>query len=88
MSLTPLDTKILLKTIRKDLKLKSTHFSITEKDGYVMFKGKGFGHGVGLSQEGAMKMTNLGHSYKEVLHYYYQGIHLVPLEALDFFKQN
>lgn len=88
VSLTPLDTKILLKTIRKDLKLKSTHFSITEKDGYVMFKGKGFGHGVGLSQEGAIKMTNLGHSYKEVLHYYYQGIHLVPLEALDFFKQN
>jgi len=84
--LTPLDTTILLKKVRNDLKLKSTFFSISEKDGYVVFTGRGFGHGVGLSQEGAMRMAKLGYNYKDILHYYYNDIHLIPLAALNFFK--
>jgi stage II sporulation protein D len=76
----------LLKKVRNDLKLKSTFFSISEKDGYVVFTGRGFGHGVGLSQEGAMRMAKLGYNYKDILHYYYNDIHLIPLAALNFFK--
>lgn len=84
--LTPLDTTILLKKIRIDLGLKSTFFTVEEKDGYVKFTGKGFGHGVGLSQEGAMKMANMGFSYRDILHYYYRDIHLIHLSGLDFFR--
>ncbi|WP_047984449.1 SpoIID/LytB domain-containing protein [Ornithinibacillus californiensis] len=38
--------------------------------------GGGWGHGVGLSQTGAMGMAVKGHTYDEILKHYYQGIEL------------
>jgi stage II sporulation protein D len=38
--------------------------------------GGGFGHGVGLSQTGAVGMAQKGHSYEEILKHYYRGISL------------
>ena len=49
--------------------------------------GKGFGHGAGLCQEGAMRMAASGFSYPEILHFYYKDVHLVDISALDFFKE-
>lgn len=77
---------IPLKKVRRDLGLNSTYFQIREKKDSVIFEGKGFGHGVGLSQEGAMEMADLGIPYEEILQFYYQGVHLVKTEALDFFR--
>ena len=51
-----------------------------------MLKGKGFGHGVGLCQEGAMKMAKTGYTYSQILHFYYKNVHMINLNALDFFK--
>lgn len=42
----------------------------------LTFKGKGSGHGVGLSQWGAYGMATRGFKYDEILKYYYQGIKL------------
>jgi stage II sporulation protein D len=39
--------------------------------------GGGWGHGVGLSQTGAMGMAVKGYTYDEILKHYYQGIELV-----------
>ncbi|MBB4636614.1 SpoIID/LytB domain-containing protein [Longimicrobium terrae] len=39
--------------------------------------GGGFGHGVGLSQTGAVGMAAKGDGYEAILHHYYQGIDLV-----------
>lgn len=81
--------KIPLKNIREDLKLMSTFFDIslnTTKD-TVIFSGKGFGHGVGLSQEGAMKMAKLGLNYKQIINFYYQNVILIDLKKLNFFKE-
>lgn len=36
--------------------------------------GRGYGHGVGMSQYGAQGMAKAGKSYKEILGYYYRGI--------------
>lgn len=36
--------------------------------------GKGYGHGVGLSQYGAKGMASAGYSYDEILKFYYTGI--------------
>ncbi|HEU0015338.1 MAG TPA: SpoIID/LytB domain-containing protein [Longimicrobium sp.] len=47
-----------------------------EVEGYVAFGG-GWGHGVGLSQTGAVGMAEKGATYEEILHHYYQGISLV-----------
>lgn len=84
--LTPLDTNILLKYIRKDWRLRSTYFDIQDEGDQVRISGRGFGHGVGLSQEGAMKMAEMGVPFNEILHFYYKDIHLIHLSALDFFR--
>ena len=76
---------ILLTDLRKDFKLKSTYFSVTEHNDYVLLKGKGFGHGVGLSQEGAIQMIKLGYGFLDVLRFYYTGVHLIDLQMRDFY---
>ena len=79
--------KIPLKTIRSDWQFRSTYFSIEQKSDSVLFLGKGYGHGVGLCQEGAMRMSELKYTYKDILHFYYRNVHLVDLSVLDFFRQ-
>lgn len=37
------------------------------------FNGKGFGHGLGMSQYGAKGMAEAGNNYQKILEYYYQG---------------
>lgn len=46
--------------------------SSTEAEGYL-FSGKGWGHGVGMSQWGAKKMAEEGFTYDQILTYYYTG---------------
>ncbi len=36
--------------------------------------GKGWGHGIGMSQYGARQMAEEGFTYKEILEYYYTGV--------------
>ncbi|MDD4264523.1 MAG: SpoIID/LytB domain-containing protein, partial [Firmicutes bacterium] len=42
-------------------------------DKYV-FNGKGWGHGVGMSQEGAKGFARNGYNYEQILKHYYTGI--------------
>jgi stage II sporulation protein D len=79
--------KIPLKTIRADFQLKSTYFSVEQKGDMIVFNGRGYGHGVGLCQEGAMEMARLNYTYKDILNFYYKDVYLVNLNALNYFKQ-
>jgi stage II sporulation protein D len=79
--------KIPLKTIRADFQLKSTFFSVEQKGDMIVFNGRGYGHGVGLCQEGAMEMARLNYTYKDILNFYYKDVYLVNLNALNYFKQ-
>ena len=79
--------KIPLKTIRADFKLRSTYFSIEQIGDSIRFNGRGYGHGVGLCQEGAMRQAVLGYSFRSILNYYYKDVHLVDLSALNYFTQ-
>lgn len=79
--------KIPLKTIRADFQLKSTFFSVEQKGDMVIFNGRGYGHGVGLCQEGAMEMARRHYSYKDILNFYYKDVYLVNINALSYFKQ-
>lgn len=45
----------------------------TPVSGDFVFKGKGSGHGVGLSQWGAKGMADQGYNYKQILSYYFTG---------------
>jgi len=81
------NSRVPLKNIRQDLQLKSTFFSISEinKDS-VLFRGRGYGHGLGMCQEGAMRMSKSGYGYTEILNFYYKNIQLIDLHKLSFFK--
>jgi stage II sporulation protein D len=43
-------------------------------DGSVIFRGRGYGHGVGLCQEGAMAMALKGIKYQQIIKFYYTGV--------------
>lgn len=45
--------------------------------GGITFKGRGYGHGVGMSQYGALEMAKQGYSYEEILKHYYIGVDLI-----------
>jgi len=78
--------KVPLKNVRQDLQLKSTYFSIYNTGDTVVFKGKGYGHSLGMSQEGAMRMTRLGYTYSDVLNFYYRNIQIIDMRKLAFFR--
>lgn len=68
---------IPLTTIRKDFDLKSTYFNVQKWGGEVKLTGKGYGHGVGMSQEGAIKMCEEGYEYWEVIEHYFKGVKVI-----------
>lgn len=70
--------RIPLKTLRNDLGLRSTFFSISLSNDSIILKGKGYGHGVGLCQIGAMRMAELGFSYPEIIAFYYFHTFIKP----------
>jgi stage II sporulation protein D len=59
--------------------LKSLMFQIKVKSSQIIISGKGYGHGVGMCQYGAMEMANERYTYKRILKHYYRGINLRKL---------
>jgi stage II sporulation protein D len=49
----------------------------------VVFTGKGWGHGVGLCQVGAYGMALRGADYEKILHHYYTGVRIAPIEETE-----
>jgi len=56
--------------------LPSTLFDTFEDGERIIFKGRGYGHGVGLCQEGAKKMAEIGFNYIEILKFYFPNLEL------------
>ena len=67
--------------VRADWNLKSAFFSVTVKGDRVELSGRGYGHGVGLCQEGAMHMARLGYSYQEIVSYYFKNVNIINFDA-------
>jgi stage II sporulation protein D len=76
------DDALEFNKIREDWNLKSTFFSVFYHDGNFVLLGKGYGHGVGLSQEGALNMARKGYHFTEILNYYYHNIRIVSYHLL------
>ena len=60
--------------------LRSTLWAASVQDGAVRFEGRGWGHGVGLSQYGAKGMAERGYAHAQILAHYYPGSTLGPLK--------
>ena len=56
--------------------LKSSHFEITRSGSNFIFRGRGFGHGLGLCQEGAHVMAERGADYRQILTKYFPSTHV------------
>ena len=57
--------------IRSILDLRSSNFEFKFSDGKYIFTTFGYGHGVGMSQNGANFMAKQGATFKEILTHYY-----------------
>ena len=55
--------------------LPSAYFELERtQNGNLQVRGKGYGHGVGMSQTGADKMAEQGYDYREILDYFFRNI--------------
>jgi stage II sporulation protein D len=78
--------------IRRVLELPETLFAMhlrTEPDGerVVHFLGRGWGHGVGLCQNGAYGLARAGMTFDRILGHYYSGIEIIQWDGLESVQQ-
>ncbi len=59
--------------------LRSSLFEVKRDGDAFVFRGAGFGHGVGMCQMGAMGMAAAGKTHAQILAHYYRGTHLHKL---------
>lgn len=63
-----------VKEIKKeDIKIKNNETVSSVDSMKYVFNGKGYGHGIGMSQNGAMNRAESGQTYKDILNFYYEG---------------
>jgi stage II sporulation protein D len=58
------------------LEVNSYHYRLPDR---FVFRGRGYGHGIGMSQWGMQGMALAGKSAEEMLRHYYQGIELTDV---------
>lgn len=75
--------KLKMRWVRQHFRLRSTFFTLVDEGETVLLKGRGFGHGIGMSQEGAMRMSELGYSYQEILSHYFKGVKFAVIPQTD-----
>ncbi len=66
--------------LRTRLNLKSAWFDWECRGDSVYFYGRGFGHGVGMCQEGAIRMSELGYSPSQIIKHYYRNVIIAKRE--------
>ena len=62
------------------LGLRSTDFNLTQVGTNVVIDTKGYGHGVGMSQYGALGMAKEGYNYMQILEYYYTDAEIKKIQ--------
>ena len=74
------DTEFKGMDVYNKLSLRSTDFEIELQGQTVSITTKGYGHGVGMSQYGALGMAKSGYTYDQILAHYYQNTTLTKLK--------
>ena len=67
------DFKIIVGRVLGWSVLKSSRFEVARSGSNFVFRGSGFGHGLGLCQEGAHVMAQRGASFQKILEKYFPG---------------
>jgi len=74
--------------IRNDLDLRSSFFSVIQEGDSIAFNGRGYGHGVGLCQEGAMVMAGRGFKFEGIIRFYYSGVIITDVKYAKIVKND
>jgi stage II sporulation protein D len=53
--------------------IRSARFDVSIEGDQYVFRGGGYGHGVGMSQYGALGQARAGRTYRDILAYYFAG---------------
>lgn len=75
---TELTTYIRKESARTFLALPSSLYTVSydEASGIYTFSGRGYGHGLGMSQIGAKNRAQSGQAFEDILKFYYEGTHI------------
>ncbi|MEX0880741.1 MAG: SpoIID/LytB domain-containing protein [Thermoanaerobaculia bacterium] len=72
--------------LRQAVEMPEMLFTVSKVEGAdgadFLFLGRGWGHGVGLCQNGAFGMALAGETYDRILRHYYTGIEIVPASTV------
>ncbi len=73
--------------LRQAVEMPEMLFTVSKMEGAdgqaeFVFLGRGWGHGVGLCQNGAFGMALAGETYDRILRHYYTGIDIVPASSV------
>lgn len=71
-----------METVRRDFKWRSAYVLPEATAEGVVVHGYGFGHGVGMAQQGAMLMGRAGFDWKEILDFYFKDLEFESVENL------
>ena len=63
-------------------RVRSDLYEVAVRDGAVVFDGRGYGHGIGLCQAGAMEMALQHHDLRQIVAFYFAGT-VVRVGPLD-----
>jgi len=74
--------------IRNDLILRSAFFSVIREGDAITLRGRGYGHGVGLCQEGAMVMAARGFKYRDIIGFYYSDVIISDVKNAKIVKND
>ena len=66
--------------LREYFNLKSAWFNVAVDGGEVLLSGRGYGHGIGMCQEGAIRMAEEGKTAAEIINFYFRGARIVKLQ--------
>ncbi len=68
--------------LRRLFKLKSSKFHVFDSQSLLFIEGSGFGHGVGMCQDGAFYLSETGMDYHRILKHYYQGVDILNIDKV------
>jgi stage II sporulation protein D len=71
-----------METVRRDFKWRSAYVLPQATAEGVVVHGYGFGHGVGMAQQGAMLMGKAGFDWKEILDFYFKDLAFESVQNL------
>jgi SpoIID/LytB domain protein len=76
------DFKIIVGRVLGWNLLKSSRFDVSRSGSNFVFRGSGFGHGLGLCQEGAHVLAARGASFQRILEKYYPGTKVKKVDSV------